>query len=297
MTRAADGRGRRAGDAACAPARRCRAGGAADRGRAGVGRKGRSRSGRRRAAPGRRCCASWPTPPPSRFLLRVRRAAARNFGPGARAGPAAGLARAMAETFDAAGEIRDDASPELARLRGERHSLQDRARSQIELLMRDDEYAPVMQDQFFTIRAERYVLPLKASAKSMGLRNRARHVAHRRDGVRRADGAGRGEQPVEGDRAGDPPRVATDSGDADRRGGGGGAGAAPHRHDDGGDRRARGGGAAGARLRRQSVAIVDEPLARSARRAPPAAGASPTRRSRPGWSPTIWRWGAAARRS
>ena len=35
--------------------------------------------------------------------------------------------------------------------------------------MRAEEYAPVMQDQFFTIRAERYVLPLKASAKSMGL--------------------------------------------------------------------------------------------------------------------------------
>jgi DNA mismatch repair protein MutS2 len=83
--------------------------------------------------------------------------------------PPAGLARAVAETFDAAGEIRDDASPELARLRGERHGLQERARTQIELLMRNEEYAPVMQDQFFTIRAERYVLPLKASAKSMGL--------------------------------------------------------------------------------------------------------------------------------
>ena len=35
--------------------------------------------------------------------------------------------------------------------------------------MRVDEYASVMQDQFFTIRAERYVLPLKASAKSLGL--------------------------------------------------------------------------------------------------------------------------------
>ena len=35
--------------------------------------------------------------------------------------------------------------------------------------MRADEYMSVMQDQFFTIRAERYVLPLKASAKSLGL--------------------------------------------------------------------------------------------------------------------------------
>ena len=83
--------------------------------------------------------------------------------------PPLGLARAIDETFDAAGEIRNTASPELERLRGERQGLQDRARLAIEELMRVDEYASVMQDQFFTIRAERYVLPLKASAKSLGL--------------------------------------------------------------------------------------------------------------------------------
>jgi len=83
--------------------------------------------------------------------------------------PPLGLARAIDETFDAAGEIRDTASPELERLRAERQGLQDRARVAIEELMRVEEYASVMQDQFFTIRAERYVLPLKASAKSLGL--------------------------------------------------------------------------------------------------------------------------------
>ena len=83
--------------------------------------------------------------------------------------PPLGLARAIDETFDAAGEIRNTASPELERLRAERQGLQDRARVAIEELMRVDEYASVMQDQFFTIRAERYVLPLKASAKSLGL--------------------------------------------------------------------------------------------------------------------------------
>jgi DNA mismatch repair protein MutS2 len=83
--------------------------------------------------------------------------------------PPLGLARAIDETFDAAGEIRNTASPDLERLRAERQGLQDRARVAIEELMRAEEYASVMQDQFFTIRAERYVLPLKASAKSMGL--------------------------------------------------------------------------------------------------------------------------------
>jgi DNA mismatch repair protein MutS2 len=83
--------------------------------------------------------------------------------------PPLGLARAIDQTFDAAGEIRDTASPELERLRAERQGLQERARVAIEELMRAEEYASVMQDQFFTIRAERYVLPLKASAKSLGL--------------------------------------------------------------------------------------------------------------------------------
>ena len=83
--------------------------------------------------------------------------------------PPLGLARAVDVTFDAAGEIRDTASPELERLRAERQGLQDRARTAVEELMRVEEYASVMQDRFFTIRAERYVLPLKASAKSLGL--------------------------------------------------------------------------------------------------------------------------------
>ncbi len=83
--------------------------------------------------------------------------------------PPLGLAHTIETTFDASGEISDAASPELARLRGERKSLAEHARTAIETLMRVDEYASVLQDTFFTVRAERYVLPLKASAKSLGL--------------------------------------------------------------------------------------------------------------------------------
>jgi DNA mismatch repair protein MutS2 len=79
------------------------------------------------------------------------------------------LARILGETFDAAGEIRDSVSPVLARLRRERAQLADGARAAIEALMRTAEYASVLQDRFVTVREERYVLPVKASAKSMGL--------------------------------------------------------------------------------------------------------------------------------
>jgi len=83
--------------------------------------------------------------------------------------PARELARAIRETFDSSGEVRDEVSPELARLRREREAVSGRVRTEIERLMRDETHAPVMQDQFWTIRGDRYVLPLKASAKSMGL--------------------------------------------------------------------------------------------------------------------------------
>ena len=87
----------------------------------------------------------------------------------ARLDPPRGLARTIGATFDASGEISDAASPELARLREERKGLAENARGAIERLMRSEEYVSVLQDQFFTVRAERYVLPLKASAKSLGL--------------------------------------------------------------------------------------------------------------------------------
>ena len=79
------------------------------------------------------------------------------------------LAHTIRATFDPAGEIRDDVSPELARLRRERESLSGRVRGEIERLMQEELFASVLQDRFWTIRADRYVLPLKASAKSMGL--------------------------------------------------------------------------------------------------------------------------------
>jgi DNA mismatch repair protein MutS2 len=79
------------------------------------------------------------------------------------------LARLLSETFDGAGEIRDSVSPTLARLRRERGQLADGARAAIEELMRGDELAPYLQDRYVTVREDRFVLPVKASAKTMGL--------------------------------------------------------------------------------------------------------------------------------
>lgn len=79
------------------------------------------------------------------------------------------LVRLARETFDATGELRDSASPELARLRYERDQVAGRAREQAELTLRSDDFTPYLQDQFVTLREDRFVLPLRASFKSMGL--------------------------------------------------------------------------------------------------------------------------------
>lgn len=79
------------------------------------------------------------------------------------------LTRLARETFDATGELRDSASPELGHLRSERDQLAARAREAAERILRSDELAPYLQDQFVTLREDRFVLPLRASFKSMGL--------------------------------------------------------------------------------------------------------------------------------
>ena len=79
------------------------------------------------------------------------------------------LVRLARETFDATGELRSSASPELARLRGERDHVAARAREQAEQILGSEEYTPYLQDQFVTLREDRFVLPLRASFKSMGL--------------------------------------------------------------------------------------------------------------------------------
>ena len=79
------------------------------------------------------------------------------------------LVRMARETFDAAGELRDGASPELGRLRRDRDMAASRVRSEAERLLQSEEYAPFLQDEFVTLREDRFVLPLRASFKSMGL--------------------------------------------------------------------------------------------------------------------------------
>ncbi|HOU55043.1 MAG TPA: Smr/MutS family protein [Myxococcota bacterium] len=64
--------------------------------------------------------------------------------------------------FDEEGRIRDDASPRLAELRARALTLQRRVKALVEEMTRDERIRPMLQDDYYTIREGRYVLPVKA---------------------------------------------------------------------------------------------------------------------------------------
>lgn len=81
--------------------------------------------------------------------------------------PIAGLGQLSAvitQAFDATGELADTASPELARLRQRIREAQSRVRQTLSRLI--SSHASALQDAVVTMRGDRYVLPVRADAKS-----------------------------------------------------------------------------------------------------------------------------------
>ena len=77
------------------------------------------------------------------------------------------VATDLVESFDEHGELRDDASQALRRLRGEVRSLSAGMRKRIGELVRDSDSAGLLQDDYWTVRNDRFVLPVKASDRRM----------------------------------------------------------------------------------------------------------------------------------
>ncbi|GMV39670.1 MAG: endonuclease MutS2 [Myxococcales bacterium] len=75
------------------------------------------------------------------------------------------LAHVLHTTFDGAGQIRDDASPELGDLRRRLVATSSRVRAKLESYVGSLEAEDVLQDSYYTIRDGRYVLPVKSSMK------------------------------------------------------------------------------------------------------------------------------------
>ncbi|MGQ9467328.1 MAG: endonuclease MutS2 [Anaerolineae bacterium] len=93
----------------------------------------------------------------------------------ARLEPCPELVAAIERVLDERGEVRDDASPALARIRSERRTVHDRLITRLQRIISSPETAPFLQEPIITMREGRYVVPLKADFKG-----RIRGIVHDR---------------------------------------------------------------------------------------------------------------------
>ena len=81
--------------------------------------------------------------------------------------PDLGLLGAELEaTFDEDGRVRDDASPQLTAARRRRDRLHQALKARLDGMLKDPEIMGVLQDDYYTLRDDRYVLPVVASRQS-----------------------------------------------------------------------------------------------------------------------------------
>ncbi|HKA16153.1 MAG TPA: endonuclease MutS2 [Myxococcota bacterium] len=72
------------------------------------------------------------------------------------------LEREIARCLDAEGRVRDEASPALAAARREAHELAARLSDRLARILRDPDVRSALSDDYFTVRNDRYVLPVRA---------------------------------------------------------------------------------------------------------------------------------------
>ena len=76
------------------------------------------------------------------------------------------LERDLNNTIDEHGNMREDASVELRRIRRELKSSQVHIKDKIQNILHDGQYQKMFQDSIVTVRDERYVIPVKAEYRS-----------------------------------------------------------------------------------------------------------------------------------
>ncbi len=99
-------------------------------------------------------------------FLEAHRAQAPHLAElGRRITPQPQLEERIAAVVDDAGEVRDEASPRLRRIRAEQRTLERRLREQLEGILRDPAYARMVQEPLVTIRSDRFVIPIRQEAR------------------------------------------------------------------------------------------------------------------------------------
>lgn len=81
---------------------------------------------------------------------------------GGRLTPIPDLEAAIDRTFDDQSRVKDDASPDLRRIRAEARDVERRLRTALDALIHDGAYARYLQEPLVTTRSERFVIPIKA---------------------------------------------------------------------------------------------------------------------------------------
>lgn len=76
------------------------------------------------------------------------------------------LERRIERCFDPSGEVRDSASPALAQARREVSRFSSQLQNQLSRYLHDPEVSAGLSDNYYTVRNDRYVLPVQASFKS-----------------------------------------------------------------------------------------------------------------------------------
>jgi DNA mismatch repair protein MutS2 len=79
--------------------------------------------------------------------------------------PAPELAQRIARSIDESGELLDSASSELASIRKRLRTAQDRVRERLNAMLRSKSMVGVIGEAIVTVRAGRYVIPVRAEAK------------------------------------------------------------------------------------------------------------------------------------
>ena len=71
----------------------------------------------------------------------------------------------IARCLDPGGEVRDDASPALASARREANRLAAEIQNRLDRILRNPDVSGALSDRYFTVRNDRYVLPVRADAR------------------------------------------------------------------------------------------------------------------------------------
>jgi DNA mismatch repair protein MutS2 len=79
--------------------------------------------------------------------------------------PAPGLAQRIGRSVDESGELLDTASAELGAIRKRMRTAQDRVRERLNAMLRSSQMAGIIGEAIVTVRAGRYVIPIRAEAK------------------------------------------------------------------------------------------------------------------------------------